>query len=836
MKSSEKYLGSIEEIGLNPFFVHFCTTDQLRVWNKYCQTEYARVVIDASGNVADSLTRPGGLKSGHLFFYCGVSNIPGGGEGQIPMLQMLSERHNANAIAYWLAEWRRRGATLPDEVVVDDSAALISAVCKALADSSSTAEYISNCFRYLQGDESLKPRVLVRLDVAHLTKMIRSWKEISTLRARAKEFYVRCIILSAKAPSLEEARSVLYHIIVTAYSETEGISNSSGEPTASEVSKKYLLGLIADYVDAETTRPADSEEEQATSNLSFNNFEDLTRECQQEDLKEWMEAVETECMCNVSDDGDRDNLMFNVPIIKRIKDLVMCLPLWSRAMSQKFGSPFERGVGASVESEFNNLKNRLIHGRRRVDDFVKEYLDLVDGTIKIASSMPFFQDRPESPCNRNLDSPAPVQISPRGPSPSLLHASIRTPRSSPISGNQDMTHSSVFPGCPPCRDGNLPTGAHTCMQCGEPVHLFCSTAAPGQSEGYGEKRICWRCQPMPVPSPLKVQISERFQSLVTRALSFEVDNPGNFRQFESEISSEMNRNATSERIIEERRNSSESHLHEAIPEVDLGQKENSPPSQDLRQPNPTPAPSTSTLKQQVVTSVLQLISENCNALDELRSVEPWRGKSLPPKKRQTGYYWRNNPDFPSLLDIEEKTKVGVLRNGGVKSLKSQRVNRVDVSLLNTCSFDAPCQILAAAYCDSPAYREKVEMKDVTGSMLEIAVQMATKGVKAAVYKKRAKLLFDRLEGNKENLAGGLVRVNCKMDSSALVRQVMWPSTIEVTSCSSDFCPDPEKAQEVVVISTDMQVCMLVKLSLTCPYIVHLICKTRKFNTLGNYLF
>nr|CAD7397820.1 unnamed protein product [Timema poppensis] len=57
----------------------------------------------------------------------GVVHFPMKQEGQIPVVQMLSERHNSNAIAYWLTEWVRLGASVPNHVVTDDSAALIHA-------------------------------------------------------------------------------------------------------------------------------------------------------------------------------------------------------------------------------------------------------------------------------------------------------------------------------------------------------------------------------------------------------------------------------------------------------------------------------------------------------------------------------------------------------------------------------------------------------------------------------------------------------------------------------------------------------------------------------------
>lgn len=48
--------------------------------------------------------------------------------------------------------------------------------------------------------------------------------------------------------------------------------------------------------------------------------------------------------------------------------------------------------------------------------------------------------------------------------------------------------------CQPCRNGDIPTGLHKCIQCKKAVHLFgCSIRIPNTDEGCGEPRICLDC-------------------------------------------------------------------------------------------------------------------------------------------------------------------------------------------------------------------------------------------------------------------------------------------------------------------------------------------------------
>lgn len=48
--------------------------------------------------------------------------------------------------------------------------------------------------------------------------------------------------------------------------------------------------------------------------------------------------------------------------------------------------------------------------------------------------------------------------------------------------------------CIACESGDVPGGAHRCIQCSKAVHPFegCSISC-GDEEGYGEKRICVGC-------------------------------------------------------------------------------------------------------------------------------------------------------------------------------------------------------------------------------------------------------------------------------------------------------------------------------------------------------
>lgn len=70
-------------------------------------------------------------------------------------------------------------------------------------------------------------------------------------------------------------------------------------------------------------------------------------------------------------------------IVAYLKHLLLILPLWTCVLPRKLNSP---SVVAYVESEMGNLKNNLPTKSQRIDDFVKEYLEVCDrATITVSS-------------------------------------------------------------------------------------------------------------------------------------------------------------------------------------------------------------------------------------------------------------------------------------------------------------------------------------------------------------------------------------------------------------------------------------------------------------------
>lgn len=205
-----------------------------------------------------------------------------------------------------------------------------------------------------------------------------------------------------------------------------------------------------------------------------------------------------------SDDGDRDNLMYNSEFATHFIRLCKLLPLWWGVSCQIFASPSVTSSSANVESYFNDLKHRSMRDMipSSADAFVQNHMDATDDAIMTASRLYAKPIEPIVPRKENAsiaevvteetnvddfdyfnDDTCPFDI-----------VGDLTPKPKPKRINNSNTNKGVTT-CIACKDGNLPGGAHTCMSCGKKVHALdgCSVPYDESDEGFGSKRVCIAC-------------------------------------------------------------------------------------------------------------------------------------------------------------------------------------------------------------------------------------------------------------------------------------------------------------------------------------------------------
>ncbi|CAL9701890.1 unnamed protein product [Knipowitschia caucasica] len=374
LKYSAPHSGNIKDIGLDKFFCHYWSHTQMHNYKTLSKQSHQTVTFDATGSVVKKLVRPNG-KSGHIFLYQGV--LTGPNSSSIPVVQMLSERHNAVAIAQWLTEWIRAGAPVPKQVVSDFSLAFLGALVKAFTPHPDLKSYINECFGVLQGNQCAKlPPCFVRVDVAHCIKMICQWECLKKKTPRIKHFFVRAMAQLIKSQSLKHAKKLIHAITVVALSEAKG-SDSFGIPLTSELCKKYLKAQIA--------------EESVVIPVEEGKGLENGDPCDpiHTDLRQWVTDICEESRSVAAANGDRDNIHYLPEIIPQIIRLVSLLPLWTGVMVPFFKSNDVTASSAVVEAEFKNLKHGLFKHEKlpiRVDRFIACHLSFIEGNMRICAA------------------------------------------------------------------------------------------------------------------------------------------------------------------------------------------------------------------------------------------------------------------------------------------------------------------------------------------------------------------------------------------------------------------------------------------------------------------
>lgn len=162
---------TIQFIGFNPFSVIYSTPLQ-RKWYRTQTIDNRRIVkIDASGmhikapkgsRISEKKTaKSNQSKHQSIFLYVimqrGILNVPVGA--------MLSQDHTMRFITFWLSTWSFN-SKIPDEIILDQSAALFGACVQTFTSFKNTNTYISACMDSLLKNTPIPP-IYLRIDRYH---------------------------------------------------------------------------------------------------------------------------------------------------------------------------------------------------------------------------------------------------------------------------------------------------------------------------------------------------------------------------------------------------------------------------------------------------------------------------------------------------------------------------------------------------------------------------------------------------------------------------------------------------------------------------------------------
>ncbi|KAE8743486.1 hypothetical protein FOCC_FOCC010909 [Frankliniella occidentalis] len=378
MKCTEPYGGSIHQIGVDPFFVHYHSKAQMHVFKKFAEKSYIVMALDATGSLVKKLRLPSGRSSPHIFLYEGVILA---GEEQLPVCQMLSARQDANIIKFWIDELLRDGAPIPKEVVTDHSKALINAVVVTFCGCYSLRDYFERCFHVLSTDndeevESCLPSSFLRLDIAHLIGGASKWKVWQSKSTnRLKTFYMHCLGILALETKLEDFSATFVMVGQVAnclYTDSQLQSSVGILTTRIEGLPQEMSDLINEEDDA-TENCDDPATTSSDSLLKYIN--DIQKKIADESAR--------------LNSGQNPNIYYSPDVWTKFLGLLPDFLLWTAVMVDKFQSPTLTGSSARVESDFSIIKQGILSGQRtlyRLDKFVAKHLKTLEGSCRLSEA------------------------------------------------------------------------------------------------------------------------------------------------------------------------------------------------------------------------------------------------------------------------------------------------------------------------------------------------------------------------------------------------------------------------------------------------------------------
>lgn len=312
------------------------------------------------------------------------------GSASKPIAQCLSADQHTRKIRYFLERFVDDFG-VPNEVTIDDSAALIKSVVTALTKSGSPKNYIRQCLQILHGNLSESVECYIRLDVAHFVKNVVRNKVFAKMLAKQKMFYQSLIGALMRCETFALITEIVEKILLVATIPFE----SEDFPTYDSL--RFLKKLIkthdmTSFVEAIERMPVDRKLED-----SIELMEDPDDSF--DDQLDWFMRIEKKVgdiygdMPNNSSSELRENYYYCAEFIPYFKKLCARIVLWTPAMNSYFKSNEITTSSSDVENQNNIIKNTIFRDTKlpiRLDTFMNVYLKAIKGDLFMASSAQTF--------------------------------------------------------------------------------------------------------------------------------------------------------------------------------------------------------------------------------------------------------------------------------------------------------------------------------------------------------------------------------------------------------------------------------------------------------------
>lgn len=293
----------------------------------------------------------------------------------VPVGQMVSAKHDNTTISRWLEDLFKT-ICIPNEVVLDESAALLLAVVKAFTQFDNVVSYLQRCHHILDNSSYELPKSYLRHDISHMVKTIKRAKVFGHIGKKQSEFYQYCIGILFKIDDFEYMLGIIEDILTMAIFEFESFE-------ITEPARKRLQTLIETHAVKEIYQKIQMNE---TVKADESHIIEIDTDEAFSTIP-WYENIKTKLlMIDNNNNDDKVNFYCSAAFIKYFDNLIFKLPLWGTIMTKYFDSPNQNVSSSNCESDFKYVKRFLFQNEKkmRIDKFVFSHIDDIIGRITLA--------------------------------------------------------------------------------------------------------------------------------------------------------------------------------------------------------------------------------------------------------------------------------------------------------------------------------------------------------------------------------------------------------------------------------------------------------------------
>lgn len=363
----------IREIKLVPnFYMYYWSEEQNQFYKDFLEKnpQEVTITIDATGSFFHPIKLPdGSTLTKRLFLY--VCMLTSKTIKSQAIFQMIADTHTADSISSWLKRWYKEIHTAPNEVVTDDSSALIAANVDAFTTSITVKNYLRQSFLVLRKLSVNLPEVFLRLDTSHFIKNVYNLPCFQNVDTPIKMFFIRCILLIKRSESFDEVKMIVSNMVKICTYKYYNTTNKAWDLAMQNMKERLFA--------TEDPVPEYGGERET--------FYHDTLIIEEDNIMYWFDEIVEQQKSLFQTPTETRNKYYLPHLTSTLRRLLIKLPLWSNVMCPLYDTQNKSPTSSSVESYFKTLKHLLFETRTHkynIDEFLNIHYNFLQGETKVS--------------------------------------------------------------------------------------------------------------------------------------------------------------------------------------------------------------------------------------------------------------------------------------------------------------------------------------------------------------------------------------------------------------------------------------------------------------------